>query len=163
MASAPCRWAISVSVRASESAPVEVSAITNASALACGLALKASSTRCGSTARVHGSSTITAVAPQRSTFSFMRPPNTPLRHTITVSPGSTRFTKQASMPTEPGPETGNVTSLSVLKARRSSTLMSSIRSTKAGSRWPMVGRAMAASTRGCTSDGPGPMRVRSGG
>ena len=46
--------------------------------------------------------------PQRSTFSIMRPPNTPLRHTMTLSPGATMLTKQNSMPTEPGPEIGNV-------------------------------------------------------
>jgi hypothetical protein len=39
----------------------------------------------------------------------MRPPNTPLRQTITLSPGSTMFTKHISIPTEPGPETGKVT------------------------------------------------------
>ena len=67
------------------------------------------------------------------------------------------------MPTEPGPETGMVTAFSVWKAYRSSSLSSSIKSTNAGSRWPMVGRAMAASTRGETSEGPGPISVRWGG
>jgi hypothetical protein len=43
----------------------------------------------------------------------MRPPKTPFLHTMTFVPGATRFTKQYSMPTEPGPETGNVSSLSV--------------------------------------------------
>ena len=43
----------------------------------------------------------------------MRPPKTPLRHTITLSPGATMFTKQYSMPTEPGPDTGKVSALSV--------------------------------------------------
>ncbi len=46
--------------------------------------------------------------PQRTTFSSMRPPNTPFWHTTTLSPGATRLTKQYSMPTEPGPEIGNV-------------------------------------------------------
>jgi len=59
------------------------------------------------------SSTITAMPPQRSTFSSMRPPKTPFLHTIAFVPGATRFTKQYSMPTEPGPETGNVSALSV--------------------------------------------------
>jgi alanine-glyoxylate transaminase/serine-glyoxylate transaminase/serine-pyruvate transaminase len=36
--------------------------------------------------------------------------------TFPVSPGSTRLTTQVSMPTEPGPDTGKVTSLRVLKA-----------------------------------------------
>ncbi len=48
------------------------------------------------------------VPPQRSTFSIMRPPNTPLRQTMTLSPGATMLTKQNSMPTEPGPEIGKV-------------------------------------------------------
>ena len=66
----------------------------------------AASTLSGSTAVPQSSSTTMAVPPQRSTFSFMRPPNTPLRQTITLSPGSTRLTKQVSMPAEPGAETG---------------------------------------------------------
>jgi hypothetical protein len=56
---------------------------------------------------------MTALAPQRLTFSFMRTPNTPLMQTTTVSPGCTRLTKQASMPTEPGPEIGIVKVLEV--------------------------------------------------
>jgi len=67
------------------------------------------------------------------------------------------------MPAEPGPEIGMVSSLAVAKAHCSNRLMSSIRPMKAGSRWPMVGRAMAASTRGWTSDGPGPISMRRGG
>jgi hypothetical protein len=42
-------------------------------------------------------------------------------------------------------------------------LISSIMAMNAGSRCPMVGRAMAVSTRGCTSEGPGPIKVRTGG
>jgi hypothetical protein len=51
--------------------------------------------------------------PARSTFSIMRPPKTPLRQTMTLSPGATMFTKQYSIPTEPGPETGNVSAFFV--------------------------------------------------
>ena len=93
----------------------------------------------------------------------MRPPKTPFWQTTTVSPGSTRFTKHSSIPAEPGPETGMVRRLSVWKAYCSSPLRESIRPTNSGSRWPMVGLAMASSTRGDTSEGPGPMRVRWGG
>jgi hypothetical protein len=110
---APCFFAIAASVFASDCAPVDVSAWTNARIFASGFFPNASSTFCGSTGLPHSSSTITAVPPQRSTFSSMRPPNTPLRHTITFVPGATRLTKQYSMPTEPGPETGNVRELSV--------------------------------------------------
>ena len=46
----------------------------------------------------------------------MRPPKTPLTHTTTLSPGSTRLTKQVSMPAEPGAETGMVSALWVRKA-----------------------------------------------
>ena len=56
---------------------------------ASGLALRASSSFCGSTAVPQASCTMTACAPQRSTFSFIRPPNTPFWQTITVSPGCT--------------------------------------------------------------------------
>src|SRR3990172_10776529 len=104
MASALCLCAISTSVLASDWQPVEVSACTNARMRAPGLLRNASSTLCGSTGEPHSSSTTIGVPPQRSTFSIMRPPNTPLRHTITLSPGATRLTKQYSMPTEPGPE-----------------------------------------------------------
>ena len=53
------------------------------------------------------------VPPARSTFSIMRPPNTPFLQTMTLSPGATRLTKQYSMPTEPGPETGKVSAFLV--------------------------------------------------
>jgi hypothetical protein len=68
---------------------------------------------CGSTGSPHSWSTITGMPPQRSTFSIMRPPNTPLRQTTTLSPGATRLTKQYSMPTEPGPDTGKVSAFFV--------------------------------------------------
>src|SRR5690606_25784798 len=51
----------------------------------------------------------------------------------------------------------------VRNAYWSSSLTSSMSETKAGSRCPMVGRAMACSTRAGTSEGPGPKRVRAGG
>ena len=67
------------------------------------------------------------------------------------------------MPAEPGADTGRVSWLSVWKAYCSRAFTSSINSTNKGSRWPMVGRARAPSTRGETSEGPGPIRVRWGG
>ena len=100
--------AIATSALASDCTPVEVSACTKATILASRLALQASSSFCGSMGEPQSASTITGVPPQRSTFSIMRPPNTPLRQTMTLSPGATMFTKQYSMPTEPGPETGKV-------------------------------------------------------
>ena len=60
----------------------------------------------GKTGSPHVPSTMIGVALHRSTFSIMRPPNTPFRHTTTLSPGATMLTKQLSMPTEPGPEIG---------------------------------------------------------
>ncbi len=92
---------------------MEVSAWTKASSEAAGVRASTFRTASGSTARPHSCSTTTASAPQRCTFSFMRPPKTPLTQTTTVSPGCTRLTKQASMPTEPGPEIGIVSSLVV--------------------------------------------------
>src|SRR5690606_24870479 len=85
----PCRCASAAKVWASDCAPVEVSACTNARTLASGLALSTDSTLLASTAAPQLSSTITAMPPQRSTFSFMRPPKTPFWQTTTLSPGST--------------------------------------------------------------------------
>ena len=56
----------------------------------------------------HGASTRTTSAPHRRATSHIRSPNTPLTPTITVSPGSSRLTKHASMPAEPVPEIGSV-------------------------------------------------------
>src|SRR5487761_2635670 len=163
MTKQPYRCATSTSVFASDRAPVEVAAWTKATNFVSGLAFSASSSFCGSTARPQSSCTITAMPPQRSTFSFMRPPNTPFWHTMTLSPGSTRLTKQVSIPAEPGAETGMVNSLAAWKANFSSTFISSISDTNSGSRWPSVGRDRALSTRGLTSEGPGPMSTRCGG
>ena len=127
------------------------------------MALSASSSFCGLICSPQPSSTTTGTPPQRSTFSIMRPPNTPLRHTITLSPGATRFTKQYSMPTDPGPDIGNVSAFLVWKTYRNSDLSSSIMSTKTGSRYPIAGRLIAAMTRGLISEGPGPSNVRCGG
>jgi hypothetical protein len=108
MVSASCRCAISTSVFASDCTPVEVSACTKAATRTSRFFFSASSSLLGSTGSPHLSSTTTGMPPMRSTFSIMRPPKTPLRHTITLSPGATRLTKQYSMPTEPGPEIGKV-------------------------------------------------------
>ena len=108
MVSASYLCAISTRVFASERAPVEVSACTNATTRASRFALRASSSFSGLTGEPQSSSTTIGMPPQRSTFSIMRPPNTPLRQTMTLSPGATMFTKQYSMPTEPGPDTGKV-------------------------------------------------------
>ena len=51
--------------------------------------------------------------PHLTTFSSILPPKTPLMHTNTLSPGSTKFTKHISIPADPGPETGNVNSFFV--------------------------------------------------
>ncbi len=56
-----------------------------------------------------------------------------------------------------------VNSLSVWKANFSSIFISSMKDTNTGSRWPMVGRDKASSTRGLTSEGPGPINTRCGG
>src|SRR5262249_8246754 len=74
-----------------------------------------------------------------------------------------RFTRQASMPALPVPDTANVSSFSVRKTARSRRLSSSIRARNAGSRWPMSGCPRASRTRGGTSLGPGPRSKRGGG
>lgn len=61
------------------------------------------------------------------------------------------------------PLTGNVMSFFVRNTARSMVLISSIISTKTGSRWPASGSDMACKTEGETSLGPGPSRRRGGG
>ena len=114
--SAPCAWAIAAMASASLRTPVDVSACTNETRRTSGSAASAASSLSSETGVPQSSSTTTGTPPQRLTFSSWRPPNTPLMQTSTLSPGSTRFTKHVSMPTEPGPETGNVTRFSVWKA-----------------------------------------------
>ena len=106
--SAPCLCAICVRSFASDWQPVEVSACTKATSFASLFFFSASSSFCGSTGSPHLSSTTTGDPPQRAAFSSMRPPKTPFWQTITLSPGATRFTKQYSMPTDPGPDSGKV-------------------------------------------------------
>ena len=155
--------ASSQSALASLRTPVDVSACTKARILISGLALRVSSTTLRSVCSPHVLLTVIASPPQRSTFSTMRLPNTPLIHTSTLSPGSTRLTKHASIPAEPGAEIGIVSAFSVLNAYCKSCLVWSINSMNNGSRWPKVGLAMAFKILGLTSDGPGPIKVRSGG
>ena len=130
-------------------------------ARASGCAPCASSSRCGSIARPHGASTRTTSAPQRRATSHMRSPNTPFTPTITVSPGSTRLTKQVSMPAEPVPLIGSVSVFSVRNAARSRSPISSSTARKSGSRWPSTGRWNASITSGYGFDGPGPSSKRS--
>src|SRR5436853_598050 len=106
--SAPCLCAICVRSFASDWQPVEVSACTKATSFASRFFFSASSSFCGSTGSPHLSSTTTGDPPQRAAFSSMRPPKTPFWQTITLSPGVTMLTKQYSMPTEPGPDSGKV-------------------------------------------------------
>src|SRR5262245_59289957 len=96
-------------------------------------------------------------------MSVMRRPNSPFTITTASSPSSSRFTKQASMPALPVPETANVSSFSVRNTARSRRFSSSINPRKAGSRWPTSGCESASRTRGCTSLGPGPRSRREGG
>ena len=130
----PASFAIRHKVSASLRTPVEVSAWTKATTFASGCALIAASSFSGSTGSPQRSMTMTAVAPQRSTFSFIRPPKTPFWQTMTLSPHSSRFTKAASIPADPGAESGIVSSLLVWKAYCRSLFTSSIRPTNKGSR-----------------------------
>ena len=86
----------------------------------------------------------------------------PLTPTTASSPGSSRLTKQNSIPALPVPLTGKVISLRVMNTCRNMALISSIIATKAGSKCPTNGRLIAASTDGGALLGPGPIRIRSG-
>jgi len=88
----------------------------------------------------------------------MREQNRPLLTISTLSPCSTRLTKQASIPAEPVPEMGNVTALRVLHTARSCSCRASITLMQSGSRCPRVGRLMASSTLAATGLGPGAIR-----
>ena len=96
-------------------------------------------------------------------FENMRAPNTPLTPMTTSSPGSSRLTKQASMPALPVALTGKVISFSVWKICRSIDFISSIMPMKVGSRWPTSVCCMAWRTAGSALLGPGPSNSRSGG
>ena len=101
------------------------------------------------------------LAPQRRATSHMRSPNTPLTPMMTVSPGSSRLTKHASMPADPVPLIGSVSAFSVRKTRRSRSAISSSTSRNSGSRCPSTGRWNASITSGYGFDGPGPSSSRS--
>ena len=113
MTIAPCLCAIWVSTLASDWHPVDVSPCTKPTTFASLFFFSASSSFCGSTGSPHLSSTTTGVPPTRIAFSSMRPPKTPFWQTSTLSPGATMLTKQYSMPTEPGPESGKVSAFFV--------------------------------------------------
>ena len=100
--SAPCACAMVAIASALLPTPVDVSACTKETMRMSGFASNAHSTLSSEIGVPQSSSTTTGTPPVRSTFSSCRPPKAPLRQTSTLSPGSTRFTKQVSMPTEPG-------------------------------------------------------------
>ena len=70
---------------------------------------------------------------------------------------------QVSMPAMPVALTGKVRRFLVWYTWRSMSWVSSMISRKYGSRWPTSGVAMAVSTRGWASLGPGPSSRRGGG
>jgi hypothetical protein len=80
----------------------------------------------GSIALPHFPSIRMSLPPMRFTISDILVPNTPLTPTTTSSPGSTKLTKQVSIPALPVPETGIVYGLSVWKRYRSNRWVSSI-------------------------------------
>ena len=117
--------------------PVDVSACTTATmsyVAPSSFALTAST----STAVPHSNSSVSTSALSRVATSCIRIPNTPLINTSNLSSGSTRFTKQVSMPAEPVPEMGIVTSFSVWNICFSIALISSMIPINAGSRCPIV-------------------------
>ncbi len=124
----------------SERTPVEVSAWTAAMICGCGWA---ASTRSTSTGVPHSCSTGTTSAPQRAATSHIRCPKRPLTATTTTSPGWTVLTNAASIPALPVALSGRVRAFDVPQTVRSISQVSSMRSRKAGSRWPSSGRARA--------------------
>jgi hypothetical protein len=72
------------------------------------------------------------------------------------------LTITVSIPADPVPLIAKVIGFAVAKTVRSLARRSSMSARNAGSRWPMVGVASAASTRGGTGDGPGPRHRRRG-
>ena len=158
-----CLAATAPSASPSDSTPVDVSEWTKARNLMSLSFASAASTMAGSTGVPHSKSSGTTTAPPREATSLMRMPKTPLRATRILSPGSTMLSTQASMPTLPGPATVKVASFFVLNSVCSIVFSSSIRPMKDGSRCPIVGCAIAASTSGATGEGPGPRSRRWGG
>ena len=118
------------------STPVDVSACTTASTRACGLrALRVEQllrVDCAAPRRVDAHDLRAA----RRATSHMRSPNTPFTPMITVSPGSSRLTKHASMPAEPVPLIGSVSVFSVRKTSRSRSAISSSTDEEVGIEMP---------------------------
>ena len=141
--------------------PVDVSAWTNDTTFGFVVAI-ASDIAFASRVLPHSTSTVVTTAPARRATSAMRTPNTPLIPTTTVSPGSSRFTKAASMPALPVAEIGSVIAFTVPKQVRRPSLTRSSRAMNSGSRWPSSGRLIASRTAGCALEGPGPRSRRSG-
>ena len=144
------------------SAPVDVSACTIATSLGRPF-FRAASIAAGSIIFPHSASTFLTFAPQRSATSHILIPNTPFTPMTTSSPGSTKLTKQVSIPALPVPLIGNVISFSVLNTSRSIDLISSIILMKSASRCPIRGELIAFRTEGATLLGPGPSRSLLGG
>ena len=108
------------------------------------------------------SSTRTTSAPHRRATSHMRSPNTPLTPTITVSPGSSRLTKHASMPGRPG--AADRQRQRVRRCGRRCAGAPSSRRGSRGTRDPCArasGAPSAATASGYGFDGPGPSSRRS--
>ena len=76
-------------------------------------------------------------APARSAIVEIRSPKTPFTATSAVSPGSSRFTRHASMPALPVPESGNAKAVRSSRDARSRRCISSSSARNAGSRWPI--------------------------
>ena len=105
----------------------------------------------------------TTSAPIRWAKSFSREPKKPHLVLSTLSPGSTRFMKPASIAEFPEEDRQIVSPCPWRQRARSPSTRSSRMSQKSGSRWPFIGSCIAANTSGWTLDGPGPHNSRSPG
>jgi len=105
--------------------PVDVSACTTAT-MRLAFSRIFFSTASGMTGVPQANSRVSTAAPSLAATSLMRMPKTPLIRISTLSPGSMRFTKQASIPADPVPDMGTVMAFSVCRTCLSISLIPSM-------------------------------------
>ena len=128
--------------------PVEVSACTTATSFG-RVSRMAAATASGSMMRPHAASTRRTSAPQREATSHIRSPKTPFTPMTTAVPRLQQvdeggFHPRAARAGDRERSAGCACGI----RRRSSSIVSSIRARNCGSRCPIVGCAIACSTRG---------------
>lgn len=143
------------------STPVDVSACMADTSTVSGFSMSACSKSLGLIGLPHCASTRTTFAPSLWHIIICRSQKNPLAHMMTLSPCSNMLDSPASIPADPEPATAIVV-CSVMKMRFSICETSSSISKKAGSKYPMMGCAIACNTLGLDELGPGPSMMRLG-